>query len=109
MSTATERITARVQLNPDYATLDASWLAELVARAQSVVVGYCNLSEFPEVPDDEPALEDAAVILTEVFAAKQGLEGMASGTLPHGVTFTADALDPQAKKLLNSKRRLWAT
>ena len=108
MSTSTERITERLQVNPDYASLDTTWIAELVSRAKSIVCSYCNLSEFPEEPDNVPTLEDAAVMLAEVIAAKQGLEGMKSGTLPHGVTFQTEDLDPRARTLLNGKRRLWA-
>lgn len=106
--TSTERITERLQSNPDYAALDSTWIAELVTRAQSIVVSYCNLSEFPEEPDNVPSLEDAAVMLAEVMAAKQGLEGMKSGTLPHGVTFQTEDMDPRARTILNGKRRLWA-
>lgn len=106
---AIDRIAARVKLNPDYTDLDSDWVEELVARAQSIVVGYCGLDSFPDTPDECPSLEDAAVILTEVLAAKQGLEGMGSGTLPHGVMFNTEDMDPRAAVLMNSRRRLWAS
>lgn len=39
----------RVQLNPEITTDDASFVADLVARAQGLVVAYCSLPRFPEL------------------------------------------------------------
>lgn len=104
---AADRILARAQANPHLAEVDATFLADLVARAQGIVVAYCRLGSFPDGDEAVPVLEDAAVILTEALATKAGTEGLASASLPHGVSFTEAAIDPRAEAILQSKRRLW--
>ncbi|MCG3198570.1 MAG: hypothetical protein HUU16_00200 [Candidatus Omnitrophica bacterium] len=101
------RILERVQANPEIGQTNAAYIEDLVTRAMSFVVTYCNLSSFPEYPDAVQELEDAAVILVEAMAAKRGVEGLASATLPHGVAFTEAEIDPRAREILRGRRRLW--
>jgi hypothetical protein len=55
--------------------------------------------------DDE--LDAAVVMLVEAMYAKAGMEGVKSGTMLGGLTFTREDWPPEARAIMNARRRLW--
>lgn len=107
---AKDRILAMVQANPDIGTDEAEYVSELVDRAMRTATAYCALGEFPGAEEEEavnPEIESAAAMLTEAMFNKLGLEGIGSGSIPMGVSFSATDIPDGVKTILNSKRRMW--
>lgn len=79
--------------------------AKHVALNLKLTPSYGGVEVVGGAVDDE--LDNAAVMLTEELYAKAGLEGLKSGTVPGGISFTEHDLDPRVKSILLKRRRLW--
>lgn len=75
-----------------------------VCRALSLSPLY-GAVEKPGAFDNE-ALIDAAVMLVEMKYRQLGLEGLQSGSIPGGVSFSAHDLDPTIQAILHAHRRI---
>jgi len=73
--------------------------------AQSLKLSVAYGGTFYDGASDIPALQDACVMLVEMKYRQLGLEGLQSGSIPGGVSFSLNDLDPTVKLLLARYRR----
>lgn len=95
-------ILTRVQANPLILTANATYVADLIERCKSFIVSFCRLEEYPE---SDTTLDDICVSLVEQKYRQLGLEGLHSGSIPGGVSFTAFDIDPIVLTSLLAKRK----